>query len=358
MSIFYFKTTKIIKNIHKIFYYIFLKYFQVTSKGEYKSFEYFGDDSFLKSLEEYLEIKASRECKGFHFKCKHLIIVEDFTFNIFIKTIFCFKRLRIVDKHYFGLVGANTLFRLLYNDLTSKSEKEKIINESLSNFNDLSTLIKNQENIFVLGNNEDFSNIIEKYKPQYLFTCNSSINNENIFNSELLVLSFSDPLFHFGINEQALEYRNRLNTVLKDKENIYLVVPIEGIPLLKKIGLNKKLPIIGLDSTYLQFKVIKTRGKRLFTRNSHNVFTQYLLPISSLCEKLKIIGAVTFSSKKAFEEKLWSHDEKIKETSNYNFAFDESFFGDRDFKKYYKFHDKQLNRLINKIKNKQIIKSL
>ena len=49
--------------------------------------------------------------------------------------------------------------------------------------------------------------------------------------------------------------------------------------------------------------------------------------------------------------------EKIKETSNYNFAYDESFFGDRDFKKYYKFHDKQLNRLINKISNKQIIKS-
>ena len=39
-------------------------------------------------------------------------------------------------------------------------------------------------------------------------------------------------------------------------------------------------------------------------------------------------------SKKAFEENLWSHDEKIKETSNYNFAYDESFFGDRDFKKY------------------------
>ncbi len=102
--------------------------------------------------------------------------------------------------------------------------------------------------------------------------------------------------------------------------------------------------------------MIKVRNNKIFTRNSHNVFTQYLLPISSLTEKVKNIGAITFSSRNAFEEKLWSHDEKIKETSNYNFAFDESFFGDRDFKKYYKFHDKQLNRLINKITNKRIIK--
>ena len=352
MSIFYFKTSKIIKNIHKIILYVFLKYFQVHSRGNYKSFKYIGDPEYLKLVEEYIGIEASPESKKLD--TKTLLIIEKFSFKLVFKNIFKLNRIRIIDKNYFGLVGANTLFRLLYNDLTSKAEKDKIINDSLKNFNDLTSLIKHQENIFVLGNNEDFSNILDK--PQYLFTCNSSINNETIFNSDLLVLSFSDPLFHFGINEQAFEYRRRLNNALKNKKNIYLVVPIEGIPLLKKIGINSDLPVIGLDSTYFQIKVIKTRGRRLFTRNSHNVFTQYLLPVASLSEKLKNIGAVTFSSKNAFEEKLWSHDEKIKETSNYNFAYDESFFGDRDFKKYYKFHDKQLNRLINKIKNKQIIK--
>jgi len=354
MSIFYFKTSVIIKNIHKIILYLFLKYFQVYSKGNYKSFKYVGDSEYLKLVEEYIGIKASPESKKLD--TETLLIIEKFSFKLIFKNILKLNRIRIIDKHYFGLVGANTLFRLLYNDLTTKAEKQKIINDSLKNFNDLTSLIKYQENIFVLGNNEDFSSILDKYKPQYLFTCNSSINNESIFNSDLLVLSFSDPLFHFGINNQAIEYRRRLNNVLENKKNIYLVVPIEGIPLLKKIGINSDLPIIGLDSTYFQFKVIKIRGRRLFTRNSHNVFTQYLLPVASLSEKLKNIGAVTFSSKNAFEEKLWSHDEKIKETSNYNFAYDESFFGDRDFKKYYKFHDKQLNRLINKIKNKQIIK--
>tara|TARA_B100000965_G_scaffold346256_1_gene317472 strand:- start:679 stop:1746 length:1068 start_codon:yes stop_codon:yes gene_type:complete len=355
MSIFYFKTSVIIKNIHKIILYSFLKYFQVYSKGNYKSFKYIGDPEYLKLVEEYIGIEASPESKKLD--TETLLIIEKFSFKLVFKNIFKLNRVRIIDKHYFGLVAANTLFRVLYNDLTTKAEKQKIINDSLKNFNDLTSLIKNQENIFVLGNNEDFSNILEKYKPQYLFTCNSAINNESIFNSNLLILSFSDPLFHFGINDQAIEYRRRLKSVLENKKNIFLVVPIEGIPLLEKIGINQDLPIIGLDSTYFQFKVIKTRGRRLFTRNSHNVFTQYLLPVASLSEKLKNIGAVTFSSKKAFEENLWSHDEKIKETSNYNFAYDESFFGDRDFKKYYKFHDKQLNRLINKIKNKQIIKS-
>ena len=85
------------------------------------------------------------------------------------------------------------------------------------------------------------------------------------------------------------------------------------------------------------------------------MFTQYLLPISTLNNNIKNIGAVTFESVAAYEEKLWSHDEKIKKTSNYNFAYEESFFGDRDFKKYYRFHDKQLNTLLNKIKNKRII---
>ena len=354
MSIFYFKTSRIIINLDKIILYAFLKYFQVYSKGNYESFKYIGDQDYLKLLEEYIGIEASPESKKLD--SKTLLIIEKFSFKLVFKNIFKIKRIRIIDKHYFGLVGANTLFRLLYNDFSNKSIKENIITESLKNFNDLSLRIKEIKEIFVLGNNEDFSSILDKHKPDYLFTCNSSINNKNIFKSKLLVLSFSDPLFHFGINDQAIEYRKRILEELKNQNSTYLIVPIEGIPLLKKIGVNKEIPIIGLDSTYFQLKVIKVRNNKIFTRNSHNVFTQYLLPISSLTEKIKNIGAITFSSRNAFEEKLWSHDEKIKETSNYNFAFDESFFGDRDFKKYYKFHDKQLNRLINKITNKRIIK--
>ena len=57
---------------------------------------------------------------------------------------------------------------------------------------------------------------------------------------------------------------------------------------------------------------------------------------NTLNNNIKNIGAVTFESVAAYEEKLWSHDKKIKKTSNYNFAYEESFFGDRDFKKYYR----------------------
>ena len=51
MSIFYFKTSVIIKNIHKIILYLFLKYFQVYSKGNYKSFKYVGDSEYLNLVE-------------------------------------------------------------------------------------------------------------------------------------------------------------------------------------------------------------------------------------------------------------------------------------------------------------------
>ena len=355
MSLFYFKTSRIIKNFHKILLYFFLKYFQVYSKGNYKSFEYIGDLEYLNSLEEYLGIKASPSSRWYNIKSQNLIIIEKFSFQVLLKSLFRFNRVRIIDKHYFGLVGANTLFRLLYNDFTPKEVKDQLLDESLDNLNILKSKIHNQSEIFVLGNNEQFSEILTKYEPAYLLTCNSAINNKKIFESKLLVLAFSDPLFHFGINEQAFEYRKKLLEELVNQEDTFIIVPIEGIPLLRKIKINKNLPIIGIDSTYFQKSILRIRNRRIFTKNSHNVFTQYLLPISTLNNKTKNIGAITFESKNAYEEKLWSHDAKIKKTSNYNFAYEESFFGDRDFKKYYRFHDKQLNTLLKKIKNKRII---
>tara|TARA_B110000444_G_scaffold49433_1_gene45340 strand:- start:67 stop:1143 length:1077 start_codon:yes stop_codon:yes gene_type:complete len=355
MSLFYFKTTRIIKNFHKIILYAFLKYFQVYSKGNYKSFEYTGDSEYLKSVEEYIGIKASPSSSWYNINSQNLIIVEKFSFKVILKSIFRLNRLRVIDRHYFGLVGANTLFRLLYNDFTPIGIKEKLLDESLDNLNILKSKIYNETEIFVLGNNEQFSEILTKYEPEYLLTCNSAINNKKIFESKLLVLAFSDPLFHFGINKQAFEYRKKLVEELAGQEGVFIIVPIEGIPLLRKIKINKNLPIIGLDSTYFQKATLRIKNNRILTKNSHNVFTQYLLPISTLNNKTKNIGAVTFNSKNAYEEKLWSHDAKIKKTSNYNFAYEESFFGDRDFKKYYKFHDKQLNTLLKKIKNKRII---
>ena len=153
-----------------------------------------------------------------------------------------------------------------------------------------------------------------KYEPEYLLTCNSAISNRKIFESKLLVLAFSDPLFHFGINKQAFEYRKKLLEELVDQEDVFIVVPIEGIPLLRKIKVNKNLPIIGLDSTYFQKTILKINNNRILTKNSHNVFTQYLLPISTLNNNIKNIGAVTFEYVAAYEEKLWSHDKKIKKT--------------------------------------------
>lgn len=354
MSIFYFKTYRIIVNLHKIVLYIFLKYFQVYSTGKFKSFEYFGDESFGKLLEEYLGIKASNSYG--YFNSENLIIVEKFNLNIFLKNVFRLNRLRVVDKNYFGLVGANTLFRLKYNDFTKNDERLKIIQKSLENYKDFEKNIKNKENIFALGNNEQFSKILDKHKPSVLLTCNSAVNNKNIFNSDLLVLSFSDPLFHFGLNEQAINYRKKIEETLKVVDiEMYLVVPIEGIPLVETLAIDKKIKVIGLDSKYFQRKLIKIKKNKIFTRNSHNVFTQYLLPISSLNLNTINIGAVTFSSKENFSNNLWSHDKNLKEVANYNFAYDESFFGDRDFKKYYKFHDKQLARIVSKIVKKRII---
>ena len=83
MSIFYFKTYRILVNLHKIFLYLFLKYFQVYSKGNYSSFEYYGDNSFKDSLEEYLGVKATNHSKFWELSVKNLIIIENFTLKIF-----------------------------------------------------------------------------------------------------------------------------------------------------------------------------------------------------------------------------------------------------------------------------------
>jgi hypothetical protein len=357
MSIFYFKTIRIILNLHKIFLYVFLKFFQVYSSGNFESYKYYGDKKLLVNIEKYLDLPSVDSFNYSHTPKKTLIIVEKFTFKIFIQNILNLPRLRVIDRHYFGLVGANSLFRLLFNDFTNKNTKELIIKNSYENYLDLISELKNKKDIYVLGNNEDFSHILESHNPKYLLTCNSAINNQKIFDSELLILSFSDPLFHFGLNNQAKEYRKKLEQVLNNKSlnKVYLVVPIEGIPLVKKLNIPEKIIIVGLDSTYFQSKLIKIKQNKVFTRNSHNVFTQYLLPIASVNPNLIHIGAVTFASQDSYNNKLWKHDSKIKKTSNYNFAFDESFFADRDFKKYYKFHDKQLSRIMNKIPNKRII---
>ena len=61
-----------------------------------------------------------------------------------------------------------------------------------------------------------------------------------------------------------------------------------------------------------------------FHKKTHNVLTQYMLPVASQYSKKVNLGAITLTNKNS-SESLWKYDKKLVSENAKSFAFELSF---------------------------------
>lgn len=339
----YYKLSKILFNLHRILIYLVLSTIQKSNKNKFCSFSILGQNSKIKKY-YFLENLSQCDCKKI-FLCDCLILITDFSLVFFIKNILSIKRMRIVDDNFFGHLGINMKINLGFYDFFDQKERMALFEQSIKNFG----LLKGKtvgDDLFVLGNNQNFSKDILKVGNNPLIVCNDAIKLIENINTKLLILCFADPMFHFSGLESA---DNFLNSIKENDDLVdFIIVPQTAVPILNHLEI--KSPVIGVSSKTIKKNYQIELKDKIITKKTHNVLTQYMIPIATYLSKNIFVGSVTLDSHYV-ETSLWKYDEKLVSENEKLFAFDYSFFRDRNFKKYYKMHNKHLIKLLKSNNN-------
>tara|TARA_Y100000389_G_scaffold205138_1_gene263922 strand:- start:34595 stop:35644 length:1050 start_codon:yes stop_codon:yes gene_type:complete len=335
----YYSTKESLKNFPRILLFVVLSFIQKANSKAYKSYSFLGD--FDSEISNYYFLKNIQICKSNNKKkCDCLILINEFNYKKIFSNILQIKRMRIVGINFFGHYGINMLINTGYFDFSTATERDSYKDLSFTNYQELKTLINNQD-VHVLGNAPEFSKIIENLTSQPLFICNDSINIIDKINSPLIVVSFADPLFHFSYDQYSLEFIKRIKKI--ENKIDFIIVPSNALPIIKKAGIKTKF--IGVTSSKKLKVNFMTKENKIYTKNTHNVMTQYMLPLACSLTDNIYLGAVSFQIEKDLNS-VWDYDQKMMNEKNKNYAFDYSFFRDRDFKRYYRYHNKMLNKII------------
>ena len=343
----YYSVKESLKKLPKLILFVVLSFVQKNNTNIYTSYSFLGHHD--SKISNYYFLKNIKICTSTTKKnCDCLILIGELNYGKLLRNIFFIKRMRVVGINYFGHYGMNMLINTGYFDFSSIPDRDHYTDVSLNYYHELKEVLNDKE-LYVLGNSPEFSSIIQNIKSKPVIICNDSINIIEKIDSPTVILSFGDPLFHFSYDENALNFIQKVKKI----ESLidFLIVPSNVIPILKNAGIETKL--IGVTSSKKLKVNFLIKENKIYTKNTHNVMTQYMLPLATSLSNTVHLGAVSFELEKELDS-VWDYDQKIIDEGNKNYAFDYSFFKDRNFKKYYKYHNKMLNNIIKSNPNIKI----
>ena len=336
-----FTQTKFINpiNLLKAFLWFLLRGFQLRNNKKYKKIY----------LHEFSETKVSNllipEDVKFAEKIENdtLILIRKFKFITVLRYLFSLSRIRLIDKNFFLSSEASTRLRFQYYDFSNLVERDNYINLSIENFKTLKNLTSNKI-IGILGTGPSYDIARDYYKENNLeiVACNSSIYDDELWNSECKIFCFADPVFHFGTSSEA--YRFKDTVIKRFKENkFYIICPIAAFPILSNDWKIDSSYIIGLQPSTKNFNIGVNTD--LSSPNTSNVLTEFMFPISAMISKKIYLG--WFDGRDLNEKNFWKYSETTIQTLDEHKENHPSFFNDRNINKYYKRHVSNLSRQIN-----------
>ncbi len=336
-----FTQTKFINpiNLLKAFLWFLLRGFQLRNNKKYKKIY----------LHEFSETKVSNllipEDVKFTEKIENdtLILIRKFKFITVLRYLFSLSRIRLIDKNFFLSSEASTRLRFQYYDFSNLVERDNYINLSIENFKTLKNLTSNKI-IGILGTGPSYDIARDYYKENNLeiVACNSSIYDDELWNSECKIFCFADPVFHFGTSSEA--YRFKDTVIKRFKENkFYIICPIAAFPILSNDWKIDSSYIIGLQPSTKNFNIGVNTD--LSSPNTSNVLTEFMFPISAMISKKIYLGG--FDGRDLNEKNFWKYSETTIQTLDEHKENHPSFFNDRNINKYYKRHVSNLSRQIN-----------
>ena len=234
--------------------------------------------------------------------------------------------------------------RLWFYDFSSIDERKDYANISLKNLNRLVSQYNNKKQVCILGTGPSFKKAINSFPTDdgVIITCNSSIYEDPLWRNENIILCFADPVYHFGISEEAKRFKREVINKFT-KKNFFIICPIECFPILKNVWKIDEKFLIGLktnsNSDYKDFD-----GNNIAMKKTSNVLTEFMLPVASMISKTMYLGG--FDGRDENELSFWKYSDSTNQDVGAHESIHKSFFADRDMSKYYLSHIKILERQI------------
>lgn len=257
------------------------------------------------------------------------------------------QHLEIIDNYYFSDVEAETMRKIFFYSF-NKSEKDSFLTLSKRNFIDFLEKNKHKKEAYCFTSGPSF----DKYKDfdidknSLKVICNSIVKNNDFLNyiGGADIVTFADPVFHFGPSEYAEAFRKDVINFLNNYD-AYAIIPDYNLPLILSHYPNLKNKLIGMPIENKDFNF--PNESNFYVKGSANILTLFMIPIAStIVDKIFLIGA---DGRKKEEKYFWKHSSSAQYDDKMDSAFTThpSFFRDRDYEDYYEEHCNYLKKLIN-----------
>jgi len=260
-------------------------------------------------------------------------------------------KIEIIDKNFFSDVEAENLRKLYYLSLDNHN-KLHYENISFRNFDKMLQRYKSKKTAycFTSGPSFDEYRTIEYEKNSLNIICNSTIRNKKFLKhiKNIDIVTFADPVFHFGPSDYAKQFRFDLMKIVK-KYNPYVIIPNQFVPLMLAHYPELAKNIIGIK---LSHNYNFPSPERFYTKGTANILTLFMVPIAStISDNIFIIGA---DGREPSEKYFWKHNSQAQYDDKMESAFiaHPSFFRDRIYTDYYLNHVKTLDAMIHYGENK------
>ncbi|WP_145986438.1 hypothetical protein [Methylocaldum marinum] len=257
-------------------------------------------------------------------------------------------KLECIDKRFFTY-HESVAFQRIYalHDTVSLSDTRKKLEEvSRKNYEFLYSRYKGCQRAFVLGTGPSIQQIfhIDVSQDDLVIACNSLVKNQKVFSyARPAVLTFADPVFHFGRSAYAQQFREHLASLSSDTNVFFIVPPEHGLLLaLHYPSLISRLIVLPVSP---EFNLPTPENRKV--QVADNIMTLYMLPVASaMAQEVYVIGA---DGRAQADNYFWKHDQDSQYGNLMKTAVDAhpSFFRDRDYKAYFKHHCDTMEALIS-----------
>ena len=250
-------------------------------------------------------------------------------------------KVEIVDPAYWSTYPVDTWERL------SGALRVPDEDPSAERFAELARSAADYDEAFVFATGPSLSEATDYEFPDdsLKIICNSIVRDDELLaHLEPDVLTFADPVFHFGPNRYADTFRGDALDVLRTYDCVGVVPPEYRTLLAGHYG--SDLPLVGVDRVR-DWSPNFPSAEDLRVWATGNIMTLYMLPIASaLVDDVYVVGA---DGREEDESYFWEHDDDAQYDDELMRTVADthpSFFRDRIYEDYYQRHVEILTEMI------------
>jgi len=252
-------------------------------------------------------------------------------------------RIQIVDTEFYSTTECSSY---LYPLNFARTEGHR--RRSVEKFRVLSEDCADADEAHVFATGPSLSRVFDTEIPERAVkvVCNSMVRNDDLLSHiQPDVLTFADPVFHYGPSEYAAQFRADAVRAIKEHD-CWCVVSPPGDVLLQTQFPEVADRIIGIPARSTPSTFHFPRPDELWVRSTANIMTLLMLPVASaLTDHVHVFGA---DGREEDESYFWEHSSIAQYDGLMNSAVQShpSFFRDRLYTDYYDQHVERLRELV------------